>query len=162
MLCQHCKKQQATVNYVEIINGNRFESHLCAKCNAELYGELNTKSNGALWAELFGSSVSKEKVCPVCGMRYSEYECSGLLGCASCYDMFKEELLPAISKIQGKVTHVGKSGENKDELGLHRRLKALQEQVETAMREKKFKKADELNKKIDEIKKILYGGNNNA
>jgi len=162
MLCQRCKKQQATVNYVEIINGNRFESHLCAKCNAELYGELNVKSNGALWAELFGSSASEEKSCPVCGMRYSEYERTGLLGCASCYDVFKEELLPAISKIQGKVTHVGKSGGSKDELGLHRRLKYLQEQVENAMREKEYKKAGELNKRIDDIKKILYGGNGDA
>ena len=43
MLCQRCKKNVATENYVEIINGEKFESHLCAKCSNEMYGELHSK-----------------------------------------------------------------------------------------------------------------------
>ncbi len=95
MLCQRCKKNAATENYVEIINGEKFESHLCAKCSSELYGELHSKMSENVCAWLFGSSAPK-KVCPVCGTTYDDYERSGLLGCASCYDVFKEELLPAI------------------------------------------------------------------
>ncbi len=159
MLCQRCKKNAATENYVEIINGEKFESHLCAKCSSELYGELHSKMSENVCAWLFGSSAPK-KVCPVCGTTYADYERSGLLGCASCYDVFKEELLPAIKAIQGKVEHVGKVETNNDDLGLHRRLKSLQVQLEAALREKRYVDAGRLNKRIYEINKILYGGEN--
>lgn len=160
MLCQHCKKNDATVNYVEIINGDKFESHLCAHCYATLYGELNSKTNNDIWAGLFGSPVQKQKVCPVCGLSYADYERIGLLGCASCYDVFKEELIPSIRRIQGRVEHVGKVGKNNDEFGLHRRLKSLQEQLECALKEKRYIDASKLNKRIDDIKKAIYGGGN--
>lgn len=158
MLCQHCKKNQATVNYVEIINGDKFESHLCASCYAAMYGDLNSPSNADIWAGLFGAPVKKRKKCPVCGTSYDDYERTGLLGCASCYDVFKEELIPSIRRIQGKVDHVGKVECNNDELGLHRRLKSLQEQLEAALREKRFEDAGRLNRQISEITKKLYGG----
>ncbi len=158
MLCQHCKKNLATVNYVEIINGEKFESHLCGPCYAALYGELNSKANADLWAGLFGPSSPRVKTCPVCGLSYADYERTGLLGCASCYDVFKEELIPSIRRIQGKVTHVGKVEKNNDEFGLHRRLKSLQSQLEAALREKRFEDAGRLNKQISEISKTLFGG----
>ncbi len=162
MLCQHCKKNVAVINYVEKVNGNKFESHLCAACYADLYGELNNKANNEIWAGLFGSPARQKKVCPVCGTTYADYERTGLLGCTSCYDVFKEELTPSIRRIQGKVTHIGKVGQNSDALGLHRQLKTLQEQLEVALRDKKFTDADRLNRKIDSIKKTLHGGGHNG
>ena len=157
MLCQHCKKNTATINYVEKVNGNKFECHLCASCYADLYGELNNKVSNDIWAGLFGSSKKEAKVCPVCGTTYSDYERTGLLGCTSCYDVFKEELIPSIMRIQGKVEHVGKVGNNTDALGLHRRLNALQEQLEKVLREKRFSEAEALNRQINSIKKKLKG-----
>lgn len=157
MLCQHCKKNLATVNFVDIINGDKFESHLCDMCYAMLGAELNSKANNDLWADLF--SVPKPaKVCPVCGTKYSDYERTGLLGCASCYDMFKEELLPSIQRIQGKTNHVGKVTKNNDEFGLHRKLKNLQEQLEQALKERRYSEANRINRQIYEINKTLYGG----
>ncbi len=157
MLCQRCKKNVATRNYVEIINGDKFESHLCNKCYQELYGELHSKLSDDVCAWLFGSSAP-EKSCPVCGTTYADYKRTGLLGCPSCYDVFKEELMPAISAIHGKTEHVGKVGANRDEKGLHRKLKSLQTQLENALREKRFNEAGKLNKSIYEISKELYGG----
>ena len=158
MLCQRCKKNPSTVNYVEIINGEKFESHLCARCYAELSGDLNSKINNELWAGLFGAPVPEKRACPVCGTRYADYERTGLLGCASCYDYFKEDLLPSIQRIQGKVTHVGKVGKNNDDFGLHRKLKSLQEELEVALRNRNYLEADRLNKQIKEINKKLYKG----
>ena len=63
--------------------------------------------------------------------------------------------------MHGKIKHVGKVGKNNDELGLHRRLKTLQEELEIALRDKKFFEAGRLNKQIDEIKKTLNGGESN-
>ncbi len=162
MLCQHCKKNIATNDYIEIINDKMYESHLCNECYADLYGELNSKANNDLWAGLFGTSTGRVKVCPVCGTTYADYERTGLLGCTSCYDVFKEELIPSIKRIQGKVNHVGKKANNNDAFGLHRQLKTLQEELETALRQKRFADAGRLNKKIDAIKKTLNGGGING
>ncbi len=160
MLCQHCKKNPAVVNYIEKINGNKFEYHLCAFCYADLYGELNSKVNNDVWAGLFSSPAPRKKICPVCRTTFADFERQGLLGCTSCYDVFKEELLPSILRIHGKVDHIGKVGKNMDELGLHRQLKVLQEKLESALRVKNYKEADRLNKQINAIKKTIHGGGN--
>ncbi|MDE6000715.1 MAG: hypothetical protein K2G96_00095, partial [Clostridia bacterium] len=67
MLCQHCKKNHATVNYVEIINGSKFECRLCADCYADLYGKIQSKTGSGIWAGLFGAKASRAKTCPVSG-----------------------------------------------------------------------------------------------
>ena len=164
MLCQHCKKNTATYNRVDDINGEVFKTHLCQSCYLKLFGGLNSlNSVGDINALLFGSPTKRRKTCPVCGTTYDDYEQTGLLGCASCYDVFKEELVPSIKRIQGKdIKHVGKSGGSRDELGLHRKLKNLQERLETALREKRFNEAGALNRQINEISKKLYGGNGNG
>lgn len=157
ILCQHCKKNPATVNSVVEINGDKFESHLCKSCHASLYGGLYNKSSSDMWEGLFGSPHVEKKVCPVCGTTLDDYERTGLVGCASCYDVFKDELLVSIERIQGKVRHVGKVGTNKDEFGLHRKLKTLQEELELALKEKRYSDAGRLNKRIKEISKTLFG-----
>lgn len=158
MLCQQCKKNVATKNKSVIINGISFESHLCDKCYAEAYGGLDYGAN--LWAGLFATASEQIKECPVCHTTYSDYERTGLFGCASCYDVFKEEITPSLIKMHGKACHVGKVGTNKDDLGLHRRLNALKEQLEVAMREKRYADAGALNRRINEISKKIYGGKN--
>lgn len=161
MLCQHCKKNVATYNRIDEINGERFETHLCQSCYINLFGGLNSMNTvGDIDALLFGTPSFGRKKCPVCGTSYSDYERTGLLGCASCYDVFKEELMPTVKRIHGKTQHVGKIGLNNDDHGLYRRLKSLQEQLESALRNKRFAEAGRLNKRIDEITKTLYGEGN--
>ncbi len=161
MLCQRCKQNIATVSYVEIINGKKFESHLCPFCYSELTGDLNDSDSSALWTNLYGDGNAEEAVaCPVCGTRYTDYKRTGLVGCATCYDVFKELLLPQIRSIQGKDTHVGTAALNNDEYGLLRKLKSLQERLETAVKERRYTQANLLNKQIKEINQKLYGGNN--
>ena len=160
MLCQRCKKNVATYHNVEIVNGKCFESHLCEICHTAF-----PEVDGGMYDWMFAQTNKTVKACPVCGTTYADYKRCGLLGCASCYDVFKKELLPSIKKMQGisgEVKHVGKIGNNFDEHGLHRRLKNLQEQLEKALREKNFAEAGRLNKRIDEITKTLYGGESNG
>ena len=159
MLCQQCKQNPVVINYVENINGNKTEFHLCAACYAELKSEFNNKIQNDLLAGGF-RILKTRKACPVCGTTYSDYEKTGLLGCAGCYDVFKEELLPSIKRMQGRTEHIGKVGSNADALGLHRQLTALQEQLEEALREKRYGEANRLNRKINEIKKTMHGGGN--
>lgn len=156
-ICQHCKKREATHSQTSIINGIVTESRLCDQCYQEIYGAI--ESGFPFWADILESPRPVTgKRCSFCGMRFSEYERTGLLGCASCYDVFKEELIPNILKIQGDINHVGKVGKNYSSHDLSREINDLQQKLERAVREKNYGEADKLNKRIMSLNKQLNGG----
>lgn len=158
-ICQHCKKREATHSYTTVINGVSTESRLCNECYLEIYGSID--SAFSMWTDILQSPrPAAEKRCGVCGMRFSEYEKTGLLGCASCYDVFKDELIPGILKIQGDINHVGKVGKNYSSHDLNREINALQQKLEQAVREKNYVEADKLNRRIISLNKQLNGGEN--
>lgn len=159
MLCQNCKKREATVNHIEYIGNTPCELHLCAQCAAYTYGEFESNVESAILAGLFGEEKESEKVCPACGMRFSDYERTGLLGCPSCYDVFNAELLPHIAKIQGKVTHIGKGGGvYTSEHDLRMQLSSLQDELEKSLKSGNYIKASRINARLNAIKKKLSGG----
>jgi protein arginine kinase activator len=163
MICQHCKKNPATINFIETINGQSFELHLCKACYTYKYGEFEEQATNAVLNGLFGVPEVEAKTCKVCGMRFADYEKTGLVGCASCYDVFKDELLPAIARIQGKVVHVGKEGgDYSSEHDLRIKLKAMQEKLENALRSGNNMEASKLNAQMDVIRKKLSGRNGNG
>ena len=143
----------------EEINGKKIGYQLCASCYVEMFGSFNSSANTDILAGLFGSPArQRARVCPVCGTAYSDFERTGLLGCASCYDVFKEELMPYIERIQGRVVHVGKVGLDAREQDLTRRLSGLQEELELAVREKRYHDAERINAKISEVRKRISAG----
>ena len=160
MLCQKCKINPVVISYVENVNGIKTEFHLCAACYALIKSDLNNKIQNDFLSGAF-RAIKPRKACPVCGTTYADYEKKGLLCCEGCYDVFNEELLPSIRRMQGRVEHVGKVVSNADTHGLHRQLTYLQEQLEEALREKRFIEANRLNRKINEIKKTMHGGGSN-
>ena len=157
MLCQHCKKNKATVSYTGIINGKEFGYNLCKLCYAQMFGSFETVANNDILPSLFGLAPKKRRACPVCGTTYADFERTGLLGCPSCYDVFKEELIPYIERIQGKTQHVGKVGVDVREQDVTRRLSHLQEELEKAVKERRYADAGRIYSQMDSIKKS--GGN---
>lgn len=158
MLCQRCKKNQATMISQVPLNGEKVGYALCTSCYAEMFGSINS-ANGDIMAGLLSQPQRKRpRACPVCGMSYSEFERTGLLGCAACYDVFKDELMPYIRRIQGKTEHVGKVGPNVGEQELTRTLSRLQEELEQAVRDGKYAVAARINDKISEVRGRMAGG----
>lgn len=159
MLCQRCKKRIATINHTETINGETCSVNLCDECMAETYGQFESDIAEAILNGLFAEPVREQKVCPACGMRFSDYERSGLLGCPSCYDVFNEELMPYIARIQGNTRHVGKSGGIYTyEHDLRRKLSILQNNLERAIKCGDFAEAGRINERMNALKKSR-GGN---
>ncbi|MDE6373971.1 MAG: hypothetical protein K2L72_05670 [Clostridia bacterium] len=159
MLCQNCKKREATVNHVEIVGGKACALHLCAMCADEMFGGFEHEVQNAVMNGLFGNPEQEEKSCPACGLSFSEYKNSGLLGCPSCYDVFNEELLPYIRSIHGETVHVGKGGGvYTSEHDLRIKLKALQEAMEEAMLRGDFVEAGRINEQMNAVKKRKKGG----
>ena len=155
MLCQKCKKRIATINHEEVINGELCSINLCEHCMKDTYGQFEQNVAEAILNGLFGEPVREQKVCPNCGLRFSDYERSGLLGCPSCYDLFHEELMPYIARIQGNTRHVGKGGGGySSEHDYQLKMKSLQNSLERALKRGDFEEAGRINERMEALKKL--------
>lgn len=160
MLCQHCNEKPFSVQLKTSVNGISAVVYLCADCYKKMLGGGYVPHGKSLVDVLFegGKSFVPAERCEVCGTSYDDYERDGVLGCACCYDAFKEQLMPVIARIHGKTTHVGRVNKNYNEHDLQRELAVLQEKLENAVREKKFTLAGKINSRIEKIKKRINEG----
>ena len=71
MLCQKCKINPVVISYVENVNGNKTEFHLCAACYALIKSDLNNKIQNDFLSGAF-RAIKPRKACPVCGTTYAE------------------------------------------------------------------------------------------
>jgi len=116
MLCDVCKKNQATVHLTEIIDEQMNELHLCEECARQKSAQMETQFGLsdllAGMAEFEHPSEEKESVvavkCPSCGLTYADFKKIGRLGCGQCYNAFKKYLAPLLKRIHGSAQHMGK------------------------------------------------------
>ena len=171
MLCERCKIREANIQYTEVINGVRTEHHFCAQCARELdFGQYSAIFDGEfplakLLSGLLGSEEPAQDTdrlqqiqCPSCGMTFEDYKRTGLLGCAACYDVFREQMEPVILRIQGSTAHEGKSPlSDERQLRLLDEQRALRGELERALREKRMKEADSINRALRRLNRSIYG-----
>ncbi len=157
MLCQVCNKNEATVHYTELSNNKVSEIHLCEKCALEK--GISVKPDfllADLLAGLVGlektTTLKKEEKCSNCGLTYSDFKATGRLGCAECYQTFKSSLTALLKKIQGSLTHAGKTpligGKEVDGAKI---LKKLRAKLQKLVEKEEFEEAARLR---DEIRKL--------
>ena len=115
MLCQHCKKNEATTVVKTMINGEYAEYRLCPECAHEMgYDSMFTDFSadfGGLLSSFFSNAlpaISGATHCDTCGSTLNDIKRTGKVGCADCYDTFYTELLPTIRNIHGNTEHMGK------------------------------------------------------
>ena len=171
MICQRCKKNQATIFYEESINGKSRSYSLCPECASELekHGELSI-NNGLynmgsgifsfpavhLHDELFGGlfgiperTENQGKTCPTCHSSFNDLVQTGKVGCPECYKTFANELNGTVRSIHGNVKHVGRSPagfEKKNEKSDH--LAELKKQLKSAISTEDFELAAKLRDEI--------------
>ncbi len=155
MICSNCKKNTAT-HCIGRENGDLF---LCDDCYERLGAAAGLGAEPDFFVSFLGVDGKEERQCPVCGTALSDYTRTGLVGCAHCYETFREELMPSIRRIHGKTVHTGKhpqgGGALFDLLDERNRLRA---ELERALKEKRMKDAEQLNRDIREISRVLYRG----
>ncbi len=166
MLCQRCKKKQASVHMTQIEDGKSKEVHLCDECSQKegitMKGQVSLAD---FLAGLIKAPVSREASrlaelkCPDCGISYAEFQARGRFGCARDYDIFRKLVEPLLEKIHGGTEHSGKSpthGVDADALRL--RLVTLRKQLALAIGDEKYELAAQLR---DEVRN-LEGGDGGA
>jgi protein arginine kinase activator len=165
MLCEICKKNPATVHYTKIVNGKIEEMHLCEECAAN-NSELNFDSPFSfhkLWTGLiedFPDNKYEKKVekltCPFCGLNYSQFRQIGKFGCAKCYEVFKDNLIPLFKGIHGHDKHVGKIPVRANRKAANeRKIEKLKEKLNELIQKEAFEEAAKVRDQIKELEKSL-------
>jgi protein arginine kinase activator len=167
MLCDMCKKNDATVHITKIVNGVKQEINLCEKCALE-NGELNFEPeinfvspfsfqnilSGIM--DYMNSSNKKGEnfdiTCKNCGTSYREFKKTGFVGCSECYREFANILKPIIKRVQVNLEHTGKIPKRSGSKIIDRRtLIKLKQDLQKCIALEKYEKAAEIRDKIKEL-----------
>jgi protein arginine kinase activator len=134
MLCNNCGKREVEVLIKQVVNNEVHNLNLCRVCAEELgfispdipsitisfsLGEhdvVETKKAKRIRLEK-RENVYDSLICSSCGMKYSDFRSSGLLGCSGCYEAFRFPLGARFQRDQGAESHWSGS-ETFDEIGV--------------------------------------------
>ena len=121
MLCERCKKREATILYREFgTNGEKTELRLCEACarkmniGSDLADFEDDLSFGVMLSAFFTGQSEEKKVdydrviCPDCKTRYTDFVRQSRFGCPSCYEVFDVLMRDNIKQLQGSDIHKGK------------------------------------------------------
>ncbi|MGN6368464.1 MAG: UvrB/UvrC motif-containing protein [Phycisphaerae bacterium] len=68
-----------------------------------------TSSSGHLAVRREKGEAGDPAACPICGMNWTTFKQSGLMGCSHDYELYETKLLPLLKRAQeGAIQHVGK------------------------------------------------------
>lgn len=98
-------------------------------------------------------SYVSEKTCPRCKTKLTEVLRSGIVGCATCYKVFEQEIRNMILQKQGSINHVGKiSFKHISKIKLKEKLAELEVQKQKAADEENYIVAESLKNQIEKLK----------
>ena len=162
MLCEDCRKQDATVHMKQVVNNQKIVLNLCSNC-AKRRGFSNPLKNipfplaDFLTSMVSGSITEPDselmgQSCPSCGLTYDKFAKTGRLGCGECFNTFRQSLADLLRKIHGSNLHRGKgqssTAEGMDTLKEEARLK---EELKAAITNEDFERAAQIRDLIKDI-----------
>jgi len=118
MVCQDCKKQQATVHLTQIVNNEKMVISLCKDCAAKRGFHSPLDNVPFPLAEILSGIIQQQFPqktepivdikCPHCGLTFEEFTHQGRFGCGECYRAFRPQLETIMRRIHGSSLHKGK------------------------------------------------------
>lgn len=165
MKCQKCGANNANTHIKTIVNGEFKEYDLCSDCAKQMgytnvFGDIENEFSNFL-GSFFGNVLparTQATRCEFCGSSYSDIAKSGHVGCANCYSVFGEQLLPSIRRMHGNTAHCGKNSGRSEKQSVkpqeetkEQKLARLKSELDKAVQEQNFEHAAELRDKIKEM-----------
>jgi protein arginine kinase activator len=163
MKCQLCAEREASIHYVEIVEGKKTSQWICAECAAEegitptevtklAHGSLGSML-GDMLSEATGEPTESEAqaglVCDVCGYQYEQLQQKGRLGCPACYATFQPKLLSLLRRYHGDTRHVGRVPRSRGpRAALRREIARFKLQLDQAVQQEDYEEAARLRDEI--------------
>ncbi|MCF7669144.1 MAG: UvrB/UvrC motif-containing protein [Verrucomicrobia bacterium] len=164
MLCENCKKKEATVHLTQIIEGKMHTIDLCEECSKSK--GIDDPMGYSLAGLLAGMGASKEtkenqpdeKIpaieCPECGLTTTDFKKTGRLGCPKCYTTFAEPLRALLKSMHKSLEHKGKIPKHFNaSRSVSEKVQQLQVLLDKAVQAEEYEEAARLRDQIREIKK---------
>jgi len=127
MRCHECQEHEATFHEVVIHHGKKIERHLCEHCAREagISNDPHLPISQLISSYMMGQNLPIPKVgrndqpapkaprtspaCVGCGLTFTKFKSTGLLGCSVCYATFADRIGPMIERAhEGGCSHIGK------------------------------------------------------
>lgn len=163
MMCDACKKNEATVNLIVITGDEKTERHLCAECLEKQKKQARVIGMQSMLSAIISSARRSEGQhsslrCSACGTTFEEFRRTSRLGCAHCYEEFRVQLKPLLLKLHGRAKHEGRIPERVDaQLKAQSRLEKLRRDMEIAVASENFEEAAVLR---DALRQLTAEGSN--
>lgn len=163
MLCQLCKKREATVCINVDMNGVKNQQFICEVCAEEhklrenpsgdaILKLLNEIKKADSEREAKKESELPDITCNICGTKYRDFDKYGLLGCENCYEAFAEQLKPLMESLSVPNESHADTSKKPNELML------LQLQLKRCIENENYEEAASLRDKINALReKNSYG-----
>lgn len=160
--CRRCSKS-ATLHITEIQDGKAKAVHLCDTCAREYLEEETDHSPNSPTAELAAkleALVSDEgdadARCTNCDISFGEFREQGRLGCPTCYEDFREDLVPLLDNIHEGAVHTGKRPRRSpNQTEDQSRLIQLRQRQKEAIEKEDYERAANLRDEILSIEDAL-------
>jgi protein arginine kinase activator len=165
MQCEMCKEREATVHLTQVVGSEVKKVNLCEGCAAksglDIKGTISItdllmglSGGGKTAAKVGGDKPQREapeteRACPRCHMRRADFQKTGRLGCANCYEAFVKELSPMLHNMHRAHQHTGKiPARESQNIQSSAEIAALQQALEKAVAEEQFEEAARLRDRI--------------
>jgi protein arginine kinase activator len=174
MLCEICKKNQATIHIQEISNNVKKTMHICQHCAdkkgvapqginiSEILYNLSTntgnldENNNQFLNPIIDEPIEKLSsiICPKCKMDLNKFKKTGRLGCENCYNVFEKILSETLINMHRGTVHLGKkpSGKTADSGFFAIDIINLQRQLDEYVRKEEYEKAAKIRDQINDLK----------
>lgn len=160
MLCDICKKNEATVHLTQIVDKKVLKVDLCEGCS-KVKGVQEAAGFSLADLQLglgAGDEISAEAgtTCSVCGFTQADFKKTGRLGCSACWETFEQGLNALLKAMHRSERHVGKvPSKAAHTLVITGQIKDLVEELEKAVREEKYEDAAHIRDQIRQLESKL-------
>lgn len=158
MICQVCKKKEATILYTEIVDNKVMKMHICEDCakkkGVTMHAPFALSDLLAGLTDLAAFPVEEMKrKCPGCGMTYADFRKTGRLGCSQCYSTFEQGMNALLETIHKQNSHVGKFPKRSATLiKTIQKRKELERKLRAAIESEAFEEAAVIRDKLYSLK----------
>ncbi len=161
MLCDICKKNEATIHLTQIVEGKMLKVDLCETCS-KAKGIQETA--GFSLADLLVGLGSAEEMkaespgvrCPVCGFSQADFKKTGRLGCSACWEAFEAGLASLLKAMHKSDRHIGKvPGKAAHTIAISEKIQEYTRDLEKAVSAEKYEEAAQIRDQIRELESKL-------
>ena len=161
MLCDICKKNEATVHLTQIVDAKMLKVDLCEACSK---AKGIQEASGFSLADLLVGLGAADEIrmeapgvqCPVCGFTQADFKKTGRLGCSACWETFEAGLASLLKAMHKSDRHIGKVPKRAARTAVvGGRLKELTEQLAKAVSSEQYEEAAHIRDQIRELESKL-------